>query len=379
VCVHVQIGDLIDMIVHGLRGALYVPSAQSSNHGFVPVDGSCRAALLPQRLRARIHEQIVERRHDAHDHAVARGSCQDGMKRRVLGDGRLTGLQLLPLRFQDALQIGQIFVGRAQGCGARDGGLEHPAHIQKLILQIGPVGHHRSQGCNQAVHRKLVRKRALPVPRLEKTNRFQRAQRVADRSAAHAEPFRQMAFRGQGLAGGKRAVQHEHPDPVGNFLGNARFLDRSDEANLIAGLVRKTLDSVPCGWYIFVIKWFNHWSTVPQMAMSEKLFEFVTPGSPRAVSGAIEQLAIGQGSLTAIVVPWESDRTSLSMAVASSQGEGWALEHTNLGTVRLTDMGNETTRVEVFVDLQGHAEHQKLAKLFARFSSQIQSQLQVAQ
>jgi hypothetical protein len=113
--------------------------------------------------------------------------------------------------------------------------------------------------------------------------------------------------------------------------------------------------------------------------MSEKLFEFVTTGSPRAVSGAIEQLAIGQGSLTAIVVPWESDRTTLCMAVASTQGEGWALEHTNLVTIRLTEMGNETTRVEILVDLRGHAEHQKLAKLFGRFSSQIQSQLQVAQ
>jgi hypothetical protein len=113
--------------------------------------------------------------------------------------------------------------------------------------------------------------------------------------------------------------------------------------------------------------------------MSEKLFEFLTAGSPRAVSGAVEQLAIGQGSLTAIVVPWESDRTTLCMAVASTQGEGWALEHTNLGTVRLTDMGNETTRVEILIDLQPHAEQQKLAKFFARFSSEIQSRLPVAQ
>ena len=113
--------------------------------------------------------------------------------------------------------------------------------------------------------------------------------------------------------------------------------------------------------------------------MSEKLFEFMTPGSPRAVSGAIEQFAIGLGSLTAIVVPWESDRTTLCMAVASTQGEGWALEHTNLGTVRLTDMGNEMTRVEILADLQHHADHQKLAKLFGRFSSEIQSRLQVTQ
>ena len=113
--------------------------------------------------------------------------------------------------------------------------------------------------------------------------------------------------------------------------------------------------------------------------MSEKLFEFMTAGSPRAVSGAIEQFAIGLGGLTAVVVPWESDKNSLSMAVASTQGEGWALEHTNIGTLRLVDLGNENTRIEIFSDLRDHAEQQKLANLFARFSSQLQSQFQAAQ
>jgi hypothetical protein len=113
--------------------------------------------------------------------------------------------------------------------------------------------------------------------------------------------------------------------------------------------------------------------------MSEKLFEFMTTGAPRTVSGAIEQLAIGLGSLTAIVVPWESDSTTLVMAVASTQGEGWALEHTNLGSVRLTDLGNDTTRVEILADFYNHAEQQRLAKLFSRFSSEIQSRLTVLQ
>src|SRR3974390_1270009 len=113
--------------------------------------------------------------------------------------------------------------------------------------------------------------------------------------------------------------------------------------------------------------------------MSETLFEFITPGSPRAVSGAVEQVAVGIGSLSAIVVPWESDRSTLSMAVASTQGEGHALVHTNLGTVRLTDLGNEQTRVEVLADYLNHIEEQRLAKLFARFSSHLQSQLHVTQ
>jgi hypothetical protein len=67
------------------------------------------------------------------------------------------------------------------------------------------------------------------------------------------------------------------------------------------------------------------------------------------------------------------------MAVASTQGEGWALEHTNIGTLRLIDTGNDKTRVEIYSDLKDHAEQQKLANLFARFSSQLQSQFQAAQ
>ena len=82
------------------------------------------------------------------------------------------------------------------------------------------------------------------------------------------------------------------------------------------------------------------------------------------------------GSLSAIVVPWESSRTTLSMAIASTQGEGHALVHTNLGTVRLTDLGNETTRIELLSERFDDAEQQRLGRLFARFSSQVQSQLQ---
>jgi hypothetical protein len=65
--------------------------------------------------------------------------------------------------------------------------------------------------------------------------------------------------------------------------------------------------------------------------------------------------------------------------VTSTQGEGWALEHTNLGTVRLTDAGNDMTRVEVLADLDKHPENQRLGKLFARFSSELQNQLPVVQ
>jgi len=106
--------------------------------------------------------------------------------------------------------------------------------------------------------------------------------------------------------------------------------------------------------------------------------EFTATGSPRVLSSAIEQYATGQGSLTAIVVPWESDRLTLSMAVTAVKSEGWAIEHTNLGTIKLTDLGNDLTLVDIAAAEPDHEEKQKLAALFDRFAHQIQSKLKIA-
>src|ERR1700680_65992 len=112
--------------------------------------------------------------------------------------------------------------------------------------------------------------------------------------------------------------------------------------------------------------------------MREEILEFTPPGSPLAVSRAIEKYATGQGSLNAIVVPWESDRVTLSMAVTSAKGHGWDREHTNLGTIKLTDLGNDLTRVAIAAHPPDHVEKQKLAALFDGFAQQIQNRFQVA-
>jgi len=47
--VDLQIGDLIDVLAHGLRGALGVSPAQRSNHGLVSLQGLRGTAVLFQR------------------------------------------------------------------------------------------------------------------------------------------------------------------------------------------------------------------------------------------------------------------------------------------------------------------------------------------
>lgn len=112
--------------------------------------------------------------------------------------------------------------------------------------------------------------------------------------------------------------------------------------------------------------------------MSEEIIEFTVPGSPREISRAIEEYATVHGSLHAIVVPWESDDTTLSMAVTSAKADGWAIEHTNLGTVRLTNIGNNSTRVAFAPSEPDHAEKKRLVALFDGFARQVQTRLQTA-
>jgi hypothetical protein len=105
------------------------------------------------------------------------------------------------------------------------------------------------------------------------------------------------------------------------------------------------------------------------------MLEFTTPGSPRVVSRAIEEYARAQGNVTALVVPWESDATTLRMAVTSVKIDGWAIEHTNLGTITLTDMGHEATGVVITPGDPDHDEKQTLRALFDRFARLLQTRL----
>jgi hypothetical protein len=104
--------------------------------------------------------------------------------------------------------------------------------------------------------------------------------------------------------------------------------------------------------------------------------EFVAKGSPRVVSRAIEEFARGQGHVSAIVVPWESNATRLSMSVTSVRADGWAIEHINLGTITLTDAGNEATAVAVTAQDPDHSEKRNLTVLFDRFAHELQRRFQ---
>jgi hypothetical protein len=105
---------------------------------------------------------------------------------------------------------------------------------------------------------------------------------------------------------------------------------------------------------------------------------FTAAGSPRVVARAIEEYARAQGHVTALVVPWESDATTLSMAVTAVKSDGWAIEHTNLGTITLTDLGNDATRVAMVVHEPDHSEKSRLLALFDQFARQLERQLSAA-
>src|SRR5262249_7642819 len=153
---------------------------------------------------------------------------------------------------------------------------------------------------------------------------------------------------------------------------NASFLNRFNEAVFTATGLRKAIDTLAHGWYFSSRNWFDDWASVSQIfSMQEEIIEFTVAGSPRNISSAIESYATGHGSLHAIVVPWESDNVTLSMAVTSVSVDGWAIAHTDLGTIRLTGVGNDQTRVSFAPREPNHADKKRLSELFEGFARKV--------
>ena len=107
------------------------------------------------------------------------------------------------------------------------------------------------------------------------------------------------------------------------------------------------------------------------------MIQFTVTGAPNVVARAIEEYARSQGQVSAIVVPWESTPEVLSMSVTSVRADGWAIEHINLGTIRLSGSGGERTGVAVAGEPPDHPDQPKLIAVFDRFVSQLQRHLPV--
>jgi hypothetical protein len=106
-----------------------------------------------------------------------------------------------------------------------------------------------------------------------------------------------------------------------------------------------------------------------------EIVNFTAKGPAKSLASEIEAYALAQGHVSALVVPWESSPTALNIAVTAVRGEGWAIEHTNLGTVTLTDNGAAaSTRVVVSAaDAAPDADgtRTKLTAVFETFARQL--------
>jgi hypothetical protein len=98
-----------------------------------------------------------------------------------------------------------------------------------------------------------------------------------------------------------------------------------------------------------------------------EVVNFTAKGPAKSLAGEIEAYALAQGHVSALIVPWESTPTTLNLAVTAVRGEGWAIEHTNLGTVTLTDLGASTRVVAAGADVES-----KLATVFDGFAKGLQ-------
>lgn len=110
--------------------------------------------------------------------------------------------------------------------------------------------------------------------------------------------------------------------------------------------------------------------------MNGHIVDFTATGTPRALAQAIEDYAKGRGAVSVLLVPWESDTVTLSLSVTLVESEGWAIEHTNLGTVKLTDLSQNRTQIALEAHAMTHAEQERLNALLDQFGRQIQNRFQ---
>jgi hypothetical protein len=93
------------------------------------------------------------------------------------------------------------------------------------------------------------------------------------------------------------------------------------------------------------------------------------------VARAVEEYARATGRVGALVVPWESDATTLNIAVTSVKADGWAIEHTDLGTIRVTDLGAHSASVTVIARDSAAASQPALKTVFDRFAADLHRHL----
>jgi hypothetical protein len=66
------------------------------------------------------------------------------------------------------------------------------------------------------------------------------------------------------------------------------------------------------------------------------------------------------------------------MAVTAVKVDGWAIEHTNLGTITLTGVDHDRTRVAIAAGDLHDPGGAKLAAVFERFARQLRGELSPA-
>jgi hypothetical protein len=175
-----EVGDLIDVMTHRFCGGICVAPLQRGDDRFVPLHGPTWTSLLLQSQLAGLYEQIVQRRHDADDDAVAGGACKDSMERCVLDDGELTRFELAALRVENPLEVDEIFLRDPGGRDAGHGRLEHPPYVQQFIFEVVAIRQDGREWRHKAIDVELLRKRPLPVPADEQPDRLQHAQCIPD-------------------------------------------------------------------------------------------------------------------------------------------------------------------------------------------------------
>ena len=239
--VQLQIGNLIDVVIHRLGSAIRHPCGKRERITARAGRGCIWACSFVRTSHCVCDRTKRRGCHDAHNHPIPR-SPRARTRRNAVSSlmADCPDLSFAVSRNSDG-NTGQSSAERAatrHACSRQVSNMRRTSSNSSCKSDRYAIT--EASGATSRFADNFMRKRAVAVPRFEQADGFQRAQRVTDRTAANSKSLRQMAFRWQRLAGGESPVQHQYADPVGHFLGNARLLDRCDQTEVV-GRIRERL------------------------------------------------------------------------------------------------------------------------------------------
>src|ERR1700730_4442970 len=227
---HGSTGDeLLDgrqVIQHRLVSSVRVAAPDRAQDPPVVLMGALGPAAREQAFFPALPQEVDERVDDADNGPIMRGGGDGGVERGVLCHTCASARDLSCLFGEDAVHLGDLLAAGAPRREGGDGGLEEEARLEELSHRLAVRQDDEREGLDQGLDRDIPDEGALARPDVDEPAALQRAQRLAHRGPADAEPLGQLPLRRETVARGETAIGDQGLDLADDFLVDPDGLDR---------------------------------------------------------------------------------------------------------------------------------------------------------